>query len=113
MTDTTYFARIGNDAEREVARSINSSFYREGDEYIASDGDKIRTVNTTCSCSECSEFIIPFPDFIRRFVPLSVIGSLAKCHGCSVITNGSMKMIDKALEEAGYIKVDEVNDDNT
>lgn len=104
MTEPTYFARIGNEAEREMAEFLSGQL---GSAICYEDGEFVSGIPVGNTVE------LPFSGFIRRFVPLSVIWSLAECHGCSVITNGSMKIIDKALEEAGYIKVDEVNDDNT
>ena len=91
----TYFARIGNEDQRKIAEMLaNGINNRHGDsEIIEFDGEGfVLVVGRPVS----GAIEIAFPDFIRRFVPLSVIGSLAKCHGQIVVEKELFNRIVKA-----------------
>jgi hypothetical protein len=92
MTET-YYALISTDRDREIARAISSECFRETDKYIRYHSGKVRTIGDTCSCSECSEFIIPFPDFIQRFFPLTVVAGLASAHGYGLAHEDYLKTV--------------------
>ena len=110
MTNPTYFARIGNEAEREMAHVLSSCHMRDDYrwEVILIEHGQVFMSWYENMGKESVE--IPFSDFIRRFVPLSVIGSLAACHGATLLPN--VKDLSHTIEWSDEMNDDEVINDN-
>ena len=104
MTDSTYFARIGNEADVKLANTLlNCPGTVAVDTFLIWDGHKF----TNSFCPPVWGRYNPettISDMVSRVVPLSVIGSLAECHGATLLPN--VKDLSHTIEWS-----DEVNDD--